>query len=169
MNIIFLGGRQAGCIGLLTLKAMGHSIPAAVCYDDNVRDIALRLGVPRVFQSAKHVPMKMYDEADLLVSVHGREILPKIIFDSPARGALNVHPCLSRYPGKNPVKRLLKDGETMASVGVHRMTEVLDSGEVVKEVYVDVEGKRTVDEVYNALYPVYSIALMEAVNRIERI
>lgn len=164
MNVIFLGGRQAGLIGLLTLKAMDCPIISAVCYDDNLKSAAGKLGIVS-YGSIREVPSWT---ADIVVSVHGREIVPKEIFSIPRHGAINVHPCLYKYPGKNPVKRMLKDHETLASVGIHRMTTELDEGEVIKELFVDVTGKNTVDAIYNALYPVYSIALMEAINVLGR-
>jgi hypothetical protein len=42
------------------------------------------------------------------------------------------------------------------------MTENVDQGEVLVEEFVDVSGKRSVDEIYNVLYPYYSIALLKA-------
>ncbi|GAH55096.1 unnamed protein product [marine sediment metagenome] len=42
------------------------------------------------------------------------------------------------------------------------MTENVDEGEVLAEEFVDVTGKQSVDEVYNALYPYYSLALLKA-------
>ena len=81
-------------------------------------------------------------------------------------GGINVHPCLYGYKGANPVERLLKDGNTRASVGVHRMTAQVDEGEVLAEEFVDVTGT-TVDEVYNALYPAYATALIKALKVVE--
>lgn len=164
MNSIFLGGRQAGLIGLLTLRAMDCPIISAVCYDDPIKAMSERLGI-LTFGSIKEVPSW---NTDLIISVHGREILPKDIFSIPRHGAINTHPCLYKYKGKNPIRRMLKDHETLASVGVHRMTTELDEGEVIKELFVDVTGKNTVDEVYNVLYPLYSIVLMDSVNTIAR-
>ena len=42
------------------------------------------------------------------------------------------------------------------------MTENVDEGEVLAEEFVQVEGKDTVEAVYNALYPYYAIALVKA-------
>ncbi|OYT52908.1 MAG: hypothetical protein B6U72_07200, partial [Candidatus Altiarchaeales archaeon ex4484_2] len=63
-------------------------------------------------------------------------------------------------------RRLLKDGNTKASVGVHYMTEDIDAGEVVTELFVDVANRKTVDGVYNELYPYYSLALIDAIKKI---
>lgn len=164
MNAIFLGGRQAGLIGLLTLKSMDCPVISAVCYDENLKSTADKLGIT-TYPSIHAVPSW---NTDIIVSVHGREIVPKEIFSVPRQGAINAHPCLYKYPGKNPIRRFLKDHETLASVGIHRMTTMLDEGEVIKEIFINVAGKNTVDEVYNALYPVYSIALMESMTILAR-
>ena len=42
------------------------------------------------------------------------------------------------------------------------MTDKVDEGEVLVEEFVEVEGKETVDGVYNALYPYYTTALIKA-------
>lgn len=65
-------------------------------------------------------------KSDLLVCVHGKEILTKEILDHPKLGCINVHPCLYKYKGKEPIKRLLEEDENKASVGVHYMSETVD-------------------------------------------
>ena len=88
--------------------------------------------------------------------------MPAGIFSLPRLGAINVHPCLFKYKGLHPVRRLLEDGGTRASVGVHRMAEKVDEGEVLIEEFIDIRGKKSVDEVYNALYPLYSLITLKA-------
>lgn len=162
LKVLFLGGKQAGCIGLLTLLAAACKIQGVVAYDTVVENLAGLLHLP-TFSSVKQPAVeKFLSEADLLVSVHGREIIPKRLLDLLHSGGINVHPCLYRYKGANPVGRLLEDGCTQASVGVHRMTERVDEGEILVEEFVDIAGKRSADEVYNVLYPFYASALLKA-------
>jgi UDP-2,4-diacetamido-2,4,6-trideoxy-beta-L-altropyranose hydrolase len=161
-KVVFLGGRQAGCVGLLTVIAAGCRIQGVVAYDSTVDTLATRLGLP-LFASVKQPELeRLLSDSDLLVSVHSREIVPKRLLGLPHFGGINVHPCLYRYKGSNPIGRLLEDGCTQASVGVHRMTESIDEGEVLVEEFVDVSGKRSVEEVYNVLYPFYTSALLKA-------
>lgn len=150
MRTVFMGGKQAGCVGLLTLVSLSQ-VKAVVPYDQMVGDLADSLKLPQ-FRSIHNAPA-----ADLIVSVHGRELVPASLFPG-----INVHPCLNGYKGADPVRRFLADGNTRASVGVHRMTETVDDGEVLAEVFVDVEGCTTVEEVYNMLYPAYIQALLKA-------
>jgi len=167
LKVVFLGGRQAGCVGLLAVIAAGHRIQGVVVYDSIVETLAARLGLP-TFASIKQPEVeRLLSDSDLLVSVHCREIVPKKLLELPHLGGINVHPCLYRYKGSNPIDRLLQDGCTRASVGVHRMTESVDEGEVLAEEFVDVAGKRSVDEVYNVLYPFYASVLLKALRILE--
>jgi len=162
LKVVFSGGRQAGCIGLLTVFAVGCRIQGVIAYDDIVSSLADSLNLP-VFTSIKQPEVeKLLAGSDLLVSVHGRDIVPTRLLDLPHLGGINAHPCLYRYKGADPVGRLLRDGGTKASVGVHRMTEHVDEGEVLAEEFVDIAGKKTADEVYNVLYPYYALALLKA-------
>lgn len=166
-KVVYTGGRQAGCIGLLTASVAECRIKGVIAYDNTVEALAATLHLP-TFSSIKQPEVeRLLSDSDLLISVHSREIVPKKLLELPRLGGINVHPCLYRYKGANPVGRLLQDGCTRASVGVHRMTEHLDEGEVLAEEFVDVAGKQTAEEVYNVLYPFYALALLKALRVLE--
>ena len=155
MKIVFAGGRNVGLIGLLTAKATGHHIVFVMPSDKLMEDFANRLDLLTFFLD------KTRPHADLFVSVHCRTTIPQWYLDYFPKGGINVHPCLWKYKGADPVGRLLSDGETKASVGIHRMTEKVDKGEVLWEEFVDVTGCKTREEVYNKLYPLYAVGLVE--------
>ena len=159
---VFLGGRQAGCIGLLALLAAGWQVTAAVAYDDDLRRLAAALGLPVAGSVDSAEVAAALPGSALLVSVHGRQIVQSAVLSQLPLGGINVHPCLYAYKGARPVERLLADGNPRASVGVHRMTDRLDEGELLVERFVDVAGSTTVEGVYNALYPAYAAVLVEA-------
>jgi len=162
LTVFFLGAKQAGCIGLLTLIAAGCKIVGTIAYDSFLKELATELHIPTYLSLKQPSSTEAISQSDLLVSVHGREIVPDSLLKLPRFGGINVHPCLYRYKGANPVERLLQDACPLASVGVHLMTNKVDEGEVLAEEFVDVTGKQTVEEVYNALYPFYGIALLKA-------
>lgn len=167
-NIVYLGGKQVGCAGLLSVIAIGYDVKAVVPYGYLVENLAAELEIP-MFQSVKGDDIHdLISGIDMIVSVHSREIVPKEVLDLPRYGSINVHPCLSRYKGANPVHRFFDDGWKMASVGVHYMTEVVDEGDVIIEEYVNVTGAKSVNEIYNILYPYYITALIRALKRVER-
>lgn len=167
LNIIFLGGKQAGVIGLLTVLAAKHYVRAVVTVSSMVEEIAQAFDLYICHSVKQDEIRKLLLKTDLLVSVHSREIIPNDILEIPKYGGINVHPCLSQYKGKYPIHRFLNDGATQASVGVHRMTEEVDYGETLTEMFVDVDRSKinTVFEVYNILYPYYSLVLLGALKK----
>lgn len=166
IRLVFYGGRQAGVVGLLTCLAAQTTVVSVVPVDDPVREVAQAFGLP-VFappslnraESQAHLASLV---PDLLVCVHGRQILKPPILRIPRMGCINVHPCLSMYKGADPIGRLLADGGRRASVGVHWMTEEVDQGPVIVEQFIDLGRCTTPGEVYNQLYPVYATALQVA-------
>lgn len=172
MKISFLGGKQAGCIGLLTLKAINCEILSAVPYDLNVKILAETLEIP-IFSSVHNEQfIDIVKKSDLLISVHGREIVPKEIINLPSIGSINVHPCLYKYKGANPIQRMLNDNNSKArigikaSIGIHYMTEKVDEGDIIIENFITTNGKNVL-EVYNDLYPYYSKTIIEAIRIIK--
>lgn len=168
MNACLMAGKQAGIIGILTSLAKKIDILAIVAYDENVSMISREFNIPifKTIHDEKFI--KYLSKSDLLISVHGREIVPKDILSLPKIGCINIHPCLYKYKGKNPIQQLLKDKNSKASVGVHYMTEETDQGEMLVEEFVDVKGLDDVESIYNALYPYYSLVLSKALNIIEK-
>ena len=176
MKIIFLGGRQVGIIGLLTTLASGCEVKAVVSKSRMLCEVSESLSIP-VYDSIHKLDIllsynynrHLLSDVDILISVHSREIIPTELLKLTKYGGINVHPCLYKYKGKGPISRLLADGETKASVGVHRMTEVVDEGEALYEQFVSLDGQKTVVEVYNTLYPYYSLVLSKALKIIQEV
>jgi methionyl-tRNA formyltransferase len=157
-----MGGQQAGCIGLLSLLAVDCDIVSTVSYDNSVKMLAEELKIPTFSSIHEKQFLDSVKEADLLFSVHGRQIVPKKILDIPSLRCVNVHPCLYKYKGANPIQRMLDDNNTKASVGIHYMVEDIDEGKIIIEEFVDTTG-RTVLEVYNELYPHYAKTIIKAI------
>lgn len=163
LDVVFMGGKQAGCIGLLSLISSNCNILGVIAYDKFVREVGKKLNL-KLYESVKNEEVEgLLKKSDLLVCTHGREIVPKELLELPKLGGINVHPCLSKYKGKNPIGRMLENGETEASVGVHFMEEDVDQGKIILENFIDVGKKNRVVEVYNELYPYYATTIMEAV------
>ncbi len=166
-KVIFYGGRQAGMIQLLTLLALGHKVVCVVPVDDIVettaRDFGLEVQKPKNINETAFVDYLEKLGADLFVCCHGRQIIkPRIL---KMVKAINTHPCLYKYKGAEPVRRLLEDRNTKASVAVHWMIEKVDEGGVIVENFKEVTST-TVEGVYNELYPLYSKTLMDALKLI---
>lgn len=163
LKVIFLGGKQAGLIGLLTTIVAGCKIKAIVACDNAIEDMAGKLGIP-LYGSVKLPEVKaLLTEVDLMISVHSREIIPIELLNIPRLGGINVHPCLASYKGKNPISRFIHNGLSQASVGIHYMAEEVDLGETIEERFIEIDRQavNSVIEVYNILYPIYSLLLFE--------
>jgi len=167
MRVAFQGGKQAGCIGLLTLKALGHDFYVSWA-DYMVNQLAISLHIPRDAEDVMPAGMPW----DLLVSVHGKNIVSATVLDNFKYGGINLHPCLFKYPGADPIGRLLRDCALMSntdpvtvSVGAHIMTDKVDDGPLIVERfdYLGTYQQSSQDEVYNFLYPLYAKVLIEAI------
>lgn len=171
MRIVFYGGKQAGAISLLTILARREQVELVFSQDEVVSAVAKTFGIREVPAEYLNDPeTKRFLKSikpDLFVCVHGRKIVKKEMLDLHRLGGINVHPCLYKYKGASPITRLLADGETKASVGVHHMTEKVDEGEVIMEIFQDVSDCKSVVEVYNKLYPLYCKVLRTALDRLE--
>lgn len=166
LRVIFLGGKQAGIIGLLTTIVGGCHIKAVVSVSDMVKKLSNELEIPAYHSVKQKEIIQLLPEVDLLISVHSREIIPVELLNIPRLGGINVHPCLLKYKGKDPIQRFLQGNETQASVGVHRMTEDVDMGETLFEMFVDIDRQKVMQvvDVYNILYPLYSIVLLKTID-----
>jgi methionyl-tRNA formyltransferase len=160
MNVGYVGGKQMGVVGLLTLKAVGQNVQTVVAHDSMVKDVAYALG----HATHRSIHDVKWDGIGLIVNVHGRELFPEWMLKG--RRAINAHPCVATYPGKDPVGRMLQDGRKQASVAVHYMTPEVDKGSIIAEQWVSIEGLAGHDAVYNRLMPVYATTLLEALGRI---
>jgi methionyl-tRNA formyltransferase len=155
LKICFIGGKQAGILGVLALLSKGHEVLSAVSYSEDLTNI---LSVMNICLHKSVYDIDFIDQikqSDLLVCVHGREILCSELLRLPKIFCVNVHPYLYRYKGQDPVARALRDKEFKASVGAHIMTEKIDGGEVLAEEFTDVSGSSSEEEIYNRLYPYY--------------
>lgn len=170
MKIVYYAGRQAGVVGLLTLKALGHEVVCVIPVDEPVESVALSLGLN--VQKPANINLDTFVDyltglgADLFVCCHGRKIIKALMLNRFK--AINVHPCLFKYKGADPITRVLADGEKNISVAVHWMTEEVDRGETIVELFKEREND-TVMGVYNELYPLYVRSLIEALEILQRV
>lgn len=155
MTVCFMGGRQAGIIASLSILSAGWGIKSAVSYSDELTNILELLYIP-AYNTINNPDFETaLSDTDLILSVHGREIVDNKMLEKPRLGAVNIHPYLYKYKGANPVSRALEEKNFKASVGAHVMDEKVDVGRVLMEEFVDVSGSKSVEEIYSKLYPTY--------------
>lgn len=73
-------------------------------------------------------------DVQLLITWRCHYILPLEIYTIPVYGAFNIHPSLlPEYSGLNPWDEIYKNGETISGVTLHRITDAIDSGEIIMQ------------------------------------
>lgn len=167
LKICFIGGSQAGIIGVLAVLSAGHRVLCAVAYSEALYGMLKILKIPLYCSVNDKNFVRSLKKADLLLSVHGREIVKKELIKLPRIGAINLHPYLYKYKGANPVERAFADRDFNASVGAHMMEEMVDEGRVLIEEFADAGGSKSVEEIYNRLYPLYGSVLLKVLDMVK--
>lgn len=145
-----------GLCALSYFVAAGHKVKV-VTDDGLVAELAADLGVPIV-------DMDTLGEYDLIVSVHWNKVIPEIYL--VGKKSFNVHPCLFKYKGKDPIARYIKNKDIVGSVAAHRMTNVVDEGEVLCEWKFYTGVVESYAEFYNLALPYYFKVLAAAMKKI---
>lgn len=145
MKIVLYGRRNVALIALSYLSALGHTVKV-VSDDGNVFWLAKRLG-------CDIVKLETMGDFDIFISVHGWQIVPMEYLEG--KMAYNIHPCLFKYKGHNPIKRYIENKDTIGSVACHMMTEVVDEGELVYEYKFETGVVNSYAEYYNIATPFY--------------
>jgi methionyl-tRNA formyltransferase len=116
-----------------------------------VAELAAAKGVPQ------RTPRSLRDESvqaelraaapELIVLADYGRLVPPAVLDLPPRGALNIHPSLlPRHRGAAPVAGTILAGDPVAGVTVMRMDEGLDTGPIVAQRTVPLEGTEVAPE-----------------------
>jgi len=167
LKIAFMGGKQAGIIGVLAAIATGNKIISAVSYSEDLTNLLKTMKIP-TYKSIKDEPfIEIVRNSDVLLSVHGREIVRPSLLSLPKSGCINVHPYLYKYKGANPVGRALNDRNFKASVASHMMVQKVDEGEVLFEEFIDVGEASSEEEIYNRLYPYYAHVVIKTLKKVK--
>ena len=102
---------------------------------------------------------------DLIVVYFFSQILKTAILQTPRLGVLNCHPSLlPRYGGPDPAFWMLKNGETIAGVTVHVMTEKIDAGDIVSQQELIVGEDENAGQLTQRQHRAAAALLIDAVN-----
>ncbi len=81
---------------------------------------------------------------DLLVLADYGQIVPAAALALPAHGALNLHPSLlPRHRGASPIPAAILAGDAETGVSLMRMDEGLDTGPLISQVRLRLDGSET--------------------------
>lgn len=167
MKIILYTRRNVGLYALSFLKAAGINV-LVISDDENVLWLANLLGVkiiPLVTVGNK-LTIPRYLNYDAFICVHGNKIIPK---EHLVDGRMyNIHPCLERYPGHDPIAKYIKNMDTEGSLSVLRLTEQVDKGEVLFTLNFHTGLCINYSDFYNIAVPYYFEALARLIEHIRK-
>lgn len=107
--------------------------------------------------------IRSYD-ADIFVVVAYGKIIPRIIFDMPRLGTINLHPSLlPKYRGAAPVQWALINGDDVTGVTVQMIEEKLDAGDIVLQEVIEIPIEMNAAELYEKVLPVGADLLVRAI------
>src|SRR5690606_27757015 len=104
---------------------------------------------------------------DLQVVVAFR-MLPKVVWDLPAKGTINLHgSLLPQYRGAAPINWAIINGETISGATTFYINEKIDTGEIIENVKVPIAKNDTAGTYHDKLMEEGARLLLNTVNQIE--
>ena len=105
--------------------------------------------------------------ADIFIVVAFR-MLPKIIWDMPKKGTINLHASLlPQYRGAAPINWAIINGEKQTGVSTFKIDDKIDTGNILLQEKVDILDKDNLGTLYDKLKNIGSSLLLETINKLE--
>lgn len=102
---------------------------------------------------------------DLIVVYYFPQILKTALLQTPRLGVLNCHPSLlPRYGGPNPTFWMIKNGESVAGITIHVMTEKIDAGDIVAQQELIIGEEENAGQLMQRQHHAAAALLTEAIN-----
>lgn len=127
----------------------------------------------QVFQPEKLKIRETYDliknlNPDAIVVVAYGKILPKNIIDMPKYGCINVHgSLLPRYRGAAPIQWSIINGDKATGISTMFMDEGLDTGDILLQSKVSINGDETSEELKKRLSVIGADLLIKTLKELE--
>lgn len=168
MKIVFMGTPDFAVPALDKLAAAGHEIALVVTKPDAVRGRGKKLQCSPVKERALALglavsqPEKVRGNAaffeelrsiapEVIVVIAYGKILPAEVLSIPRHGCLNVHgSLLPRHRGAAPIQWTILSGDENGGICIMQMDEGMDTGDVLAESAVPVDGKNA-EELFEEL------------------
>ena len=131
-----------------------------------VKGAALEMGLP-IFQpsslrsTSAQVEMARLEPDVAVVAAYGK-FLPAPVLRLPSHGCLNIHPSLlPKYRGPSPVASAILDGAGVTGVTLMLLDEGMDSGPVIAQKQLALEGAETAATLTATLFSIGGTLLLE--------
>jgi len=144
-TIILYCRRNVGLCVLSYLVAKGYEVKV-ISDDETVLWMAEKL-------YCEVVTIEKMPEFDLFICCHGDKIIDKKYL---VEGKfINIHPCLYKYPGKNPIGKYILNEDTDGTVESQWLIEEVDGGEVIHKEEFSTPICNSYAAFYNIALPYY--------------
>lgn len=151
-SVVTAPPRPAGRKGVLT--------PTVVA--DVAAEAGLTLRTPATLRDDAVLGELRETNAALIVLADYGRIIPPALLAIPRHGALNIHPSLlPRHRGATPVPAAILEGDAVTGVTLMRMDEGLDTGPILAQREVVLEGTETAPPLEERLAELGADLLME--------
>ena len=185
MKIIFWGTPEYSVASLKILNKSDHELLAVISQPDKKRSRGNKLIYSPVKEFAKNenIPIitpevikgnidftnKLKElSSDLFIVIAYGKVLPKEILEIPKYGCWNAHASLlPRWRGAAPIQWSLMEGDDFTGVGIMKMEEGLDTGEVLVEEKIKIESCENLESLTEKLSLLSSNLFMKAISIIE--
>ena len=180
-----MGTPEFAVASLEALIAAGHNVVGVVTATDKlggrggkqllqsaVKKAALAHGLPilqpRTLKGKRFLAALRAWEADLQIVVAFR-MLPKLVWDMPPLGTINIHgSLLPAYRGAAPIHWAVVNGETETGVTAFFLQHAIDTGDLLLQRSTPIGPDETTGEVYERLMKLGAETLLEAIHLISQ-
>ncbi len=111
--------------------------------------------------------LKNLPPIDISIVIAYGQILPKEILDFPKYGSVNLHASILPYlRGAAPIQRAIMQGDTQTGVSLMKMDEGLDTGDVFKKEYINIDNETTFSKLHDNLSSLSAKLIFENIDSI---
>lgn len=130
----------------------------------------LKVFTPKTFREMGNITQLKNLKPDIIVVAAYGLILTQEILDIPKFGCINIHPSLlPRWRGAAPMERTIEAGDKTTAVCIMKMDRGLDTGDILKQTLIQLEGNETASSLSNLLSHIGAKLTLETINTIDGI
>lgn len=184
MRIIFMGTPEFAVASLKALQESTHEVVAVVTAPDKpagrgkkispsaVKEYALQEGLPILQPLKLRDPQFIEDlqslNADLFVVVAFR-MLPKIVWDLPPYGSINLHASLlPEYRGAAPINWAIIQGEQETGLSSFFLREDIDTGPLIYQTRLNIGPEENAGQLHDRMMIACTELLLKTVKAIAK-
>lgn len=183
MRIIFMGTPEIAAYCLKKIHESQNQIVAVVTSVDKPagRRLKLKESEVKIYASENNIkifqPEKLKDEnfikelknfnADLFIVVAFR-MLPKIVWEIPKFGTVNLHASLlPNYRGAAPINWAIINGESKTGITTFLIDEKIDTGKIIAQREIEIDFQDNADSLHDKIMYQGADLLLETIDLIE--